>query len=54
MSAAALFLCRLFRAKEVTVAVRRATTLGTTIMHTALVLNTVNRMLVTTPNLEAC
>ena len=54
MSAAALFLCRLFRAKEVAVAVRRATMLGATIIYTALVVNATNRMLVTTPNLKAC
>ncbi|KYG40004.1 hypothetical protein M433DRAFT_161031 [Acidomyces richmondensis BFW] len=52
-SAAAFFLCRLFRAKKITVVVRKATTLYGVNIHTTLALYITNKVLVTTSNFEA-
>ncbi len=51
-SAAAFFLCRLFRAKKITIVVRKATTLYGVIIYTILALYITNKALVTTSNFE--
>ncbi|KXL43757.1 MAG: hypothetical protein FE78DRAFT_92305, partial [Acidomyces sp. 'richmondensis'] len=51
-SAAAFFLCRLFRAKKITVVIKKATTLYGVIMHTILALYITNKVPVTTSNFE--
>ncbi|KXL47649.1 MAG: hypothetical protein FE78DRAFT_88076, partial [Acidomyces sp. 'richmondensis'] len=51
-STATFFLYRLFRAKKITVVVRKATILYGIILHTTLALYITNKVLVTTSNFE--